>query len=213
MSSWLDFSRVPSPSLHIPRILRPSLLVLFAAFTGCGDGLVQFKATVTVDGEPYEGASVMFMPEDGKGRIAVGNTAADGSVQFTSYNQFDGVAPGTYKVTVSKYIREEIPMASARKAQKANKKWKEKKGATFSDEQEQAEGEILPSRTKEEGDARLQELIAASIPKEGTVPMTKALLPIEYASPKTTPFTCTIPHDGDVVFAVETKGAGRSNRR
>jgi len=208
MSSWLDFSRIPCPSLLV-------LLVLFAAVTGCGDGLVKFKATVTVDGEPYEGASVMFMPENGKGRIAVGNTAADGSVQFTSYNPFDGVKPGTYKVTVSKYKREEIPMASARKSQKADKKWREKKGAPSNDEEEPEidQDSLSESELEALGHARLQKVIAASLPKEGTVPVTKALLPIVYASPKTTPFTCTVPHDGEVVFAVVTKGAGRSNRR
>ena len=206
MSSWLDFPRIPRPALLV-------LFLLFAAVTGCGDGLVQFKATVTVDGEPYEGASVMFMPEDGKGRIAVGNTAADGSVQFTSYNAFDGVRPGTYKVTVSKYRREEIPIASARKAQKADKKRREKKGAPSEEEPEIDQDSLSESELEALGKARLQRVIDASIPQEGTVPVTKALLPIVYASPKTTPFTCTVPHDGEVVFAVETKGAGRSNRR
>ena len=204
MSSWQLVSHLAS---------RISLLVLVAAFIGCGDGMVQIKATVTVDGEPYEGASVMFVPEDRKGKIAYGDTAKDGSVRLTSYKPFDGVKPGTYKVCVSKYIREEVPVASARKTQKANKKLKENKGATSGDEVEQDEAEMLPSRTKEENDARLQKLLEASLPKEGKIPMSKPLLPPQYALPKTTPFTCTVPPDGEVVFAVETKKAGRAKRR
>jgi hypothetical protein len=84
--------------------IRPSwagaaLAALLAA--GCG-GPVTVKGTVTLDGQPLEGATVMFIPvNEWVGANAV--TDADG--RFTLIGtKADGLMPGEYKVTVSKKV-------------------------------------------------------------------------------------------------------------
>ena len=178
---------------------RWTLLFLLAALTGCGDGLVPLNARVTLDGKPCEGATVSLKPEDGKGRTATGVTVADGSVTFTSYKPFDGVTPGNYKVCVSKYIYTIVPKASSGK----------RAGKSKADTD--AEPPVEETVTVEDA-AR------ASIMPHGTqvtgMPITKPLLPAIYCSPKTTPFSCTVPSsEKEVVFALETPQGPNKNRR
>lgn len=73
---------------------------------GCGrktgvEGLVKVSGTVNFQGNPVEGATVMFAP-DGGGRAASGRTDATGKFQLTTLNPNDGALPGKYKVSVSK---------------------------------------------------------------------------------------------------------------
>ncbi|NLX56342.1 MAG: carboxypeptidase regulatory-like domain-containing protein [Planctomycetaceae bacterium] len=70
---------------------------------GCGSsvGAVSVTGTVTLDGEPVEGASVVFVPE-GKGRMASGKTDSSGQFKLTTQKVGDGAVPGKYKVGVSK---------------------------------------------------------------------------------------------------------------
>jgi hypothetical protein len=72
--------------------------------TGCGDGLVDLKAHVTLDGKPLEGASVALYGGSGetRNRPASGMTDANGDVTFTTFQPDDGVLPGEYKVVVIK---------------------------------------------------------------------------------------------------------------
>ena len=75
---------------------------LFATGTGCGGHLVKVQGTVTLDGQPLEGATVMFIPVDGVGKPGVGATDQDGVFELSSSNKpQDGVAPGDYKVVIT----------------------------------------------------------------------------------------------------------------
>lgn len=69
---------------------------------GCGQSgpkLYPVSGTVTYDGQPLEGASVLFIPQGG--RPSMGMT--DGSGKFTiATNGKPGAPQGTYNVTVSK---------------------------------------------------------------------------------------------------------------
>lgn len=67
---------------------------------GCGgNSPVSVRGTVTLDGRPVEGATVLFIPE-GEGRQATGQTGADGSFRLTTVTSNDGAFPGNYKVVV-----------------------------------------------------------------------------------------------------------------
>jgi hypothetical protein len=192
--------------LHVA--CRIALLVLVAAVIGCGNGLVPIEATVTVDGKPCEGASVILYPEDGKGRFPAGSTDEDGTVRFTTSKPFDGVPPGTYKVCITKSIRVDVSYAEFRKMQKT--KAKGKAGSASSSNAGPDDGQPPASDSEEDPEQRHQELIAASTPTAGKIPVVKILLPPQYGLPKTTPLTCTVPPDGELVFAIETR---RANRR
>lgn len=82
---------------------------------GCGhkaklNGLVKVAGTVTYEGQPIEGANVIFGPE-GEGRSASGMTDANGRFQLTTLEPNDGAMLGKYKVAVSK-IEVENPMSA-----------------------------------------------------------------------------------------------------
>jgi hypothetical protein len=84
-------------------------LALFAGLVflaGCEKGPTLVEGTVTLNGDPLPAATVMFIPTEsgsGKGapRQANGMTDASGHYKLET-NNFKGVNPGKYKVTVSK---------------------------------------------------------------------------------------------------------------
>ena len=84
------------------------LLLILIAFcvvaTGCAKKktLVPVEGTLTLNGEPVEGATVCFVPVDGNvGAAAAG--ATDSSGHFTVTTGSDpGCVPADYKVTVYK---------------------------------------------------------------------------------------------------------------
>ncbi|MDR3197237.1 MAG: carboxypeptidase-like regulatory domain-containing protein [Planctomycetaceae bacterium] len=81
---------------------------LVLSFLGCGEpnrvGAVKVSGTVTVDGQPMEGITVIFNPVENHGTAASGTTDAQGGYVLTSpgapYNA--GAAPGQYIPTFSK---------------------------------------------------------------------------------------------------------------
>lgn len=78
-------------------------LLLVVVVVGCGDGLVDMKAKVLLDGEPLEGASVtLYSVGEQKNRTASGQSDAQGLVTFTTFEPGDGVLPGEYKAVVIK---------------------------------------------------------------------------------------------------------------
>jgi hypothetical protein len=87
------------------------------AVPGCGGGgKVAVKGTVTLDGQPVEGAMVAFVPADpGKGEIAYGTTDKDGTFRLTTTKPNDGAVPGEYKVTVVYAEAAEAPPAQGMK--------------------------------------------------------------------------------------------------
>jgi len=85
-------------------------------FSGCGgepglDGTITVTGTVSYQGQPVEGAIVMFSPE-GEGRAASGRTDASGRFQLTTLKPDDGALPGRYKVALSKTEVEGAEMTS-----------------------------------------------------------------------------------------------------
>ena len=72
---------------------------------GCSDGpkLVPASGIVTLDGEPLEGATVSFVPVDGNPISTSGSDVSGPNGNFQmSYDGRAGLAPGKYKVMVSK---------------------------------------------------------------------------------------------------------------
>ncbi len=82
-------------------------LAILAAFfllaaTGCGGGsLASVEGIVKLDGQPLEGAMVVFTPVGEHGQSASGLTKSDGTFELKAANGKTGAAPGEYKVVVS----------------------------------------------------------------------------------------------------------------
>lgn len=132
---------------------------------GCGDGLVDLKAHVTLDGKPLPGASVaLYGTGDTKNRPAAGTSDGSGNVTFTTFAANDGVLPGEYKVVVIK--------------------------SPGSVEEEMASYD----RNDPEDVKRMMQREAG-----GNVAFTPSVLPRYYLSPDTTPLSCKVPSDEDVV--------------
>jgi len=91
------------------RSLRGGLGVVLLIGAGCGNSPVSVRGTVTLDGSPIEGATVIFLPEGGTGRQAVGLTGADGGFQLTTLSTNDGAFRGKYKVVVQYNQGSEAP--------------------------------------------------------------------------------------------------------
>ncbi len=64
------------------------------------------SGTVTFDGKPVDGATVTFIPTEGKIQPATGRTDAQGKYSLTTFRSGDGAQPGAYQVTVTKYFSE-----------------------------------------------------------------------------------------------------------
>lgn len=87
-------------------------LICLIPLFGCGPSgparppgmpkLVPLKLTVTQEGTPLEGAFVTLYPTDGAPWSSAGDTNAQGVVPLYTRGQFEGTAPGKYKVTVAK---------------------------------------------------------------------------------------------------------------
>jgi hypothetical protein len=82
---------------------KGALALLVVTLAGCGGVKpVPVDAVVTLDGKPLPGATVLFVPNEGsRGRPAHGLTDADGSLQLTTFEDYDGVLPGEYRVVVT----------------------------------------------------------------------------------------------------------------
>jgi hypothetical protein len=93
-----------------------TLILISGLMFGCGPdvapppelpNLVAVTGTVTMDGQPLEGAAVMFMPAGNTGYGAVGGTDAQGKYKpntATGQIVHDGVSPGEYKVVISRLV-------------------------------------------------------------------------------------------------------------
>ncbi len=79
-------------------------MALMLVASGCGGkgGLVAVRGVVTLDGQPVEGASVTFSPEEDSGKAAGGLTDSEGVFDLTTFSEGDGALPGDYRVTVTK---------------------------------------------------------------------------------------------------------------
>ncbi len=85
-------------------ILLLVLLAFCVVATGCAKKktFVPVEGTLTLNGEPVEGATVCFVPVDGNvGAAAAGTTDASGHFTVTTGSDA-GCVPADYKVTVYK---------------------------------------------------------------------------------------------------------------
>jgi len=74
---------------------------------GCSSGrpkTFQVSGTVTMKGQPVEGATVVFVPPDGASyQAAMGITDATGTFKLSTFNGNDGAQEGEYRIKVSKF--------------------------------------------------------------------------------------------------------------
>ena len=82
------------------------ILFLFTV-VGCGTkgpAVSAVSGTVLLDGEPLDGASVVFHPTSSSGLAGSGKTSADGTFVLSTFRATPGagVVPGEYVVTISK---------------------------------------------------------------------------------------------------------------
>ena len=85
---------------------RFCLVLCACLFVGCGPSgpaMLPVSGVVTLDGDPVEGAGVMFSPSQG-GRPAMGTTNAAGEFELTTIEPGDGALVGEHKVTIVKSI-------------------------------------------------------------------------------------------------------------
>lgn len=74
---------------------------------GCGDGIkrVPVQGKLTAKGDPVEGAYVQFIPAgDTRGEGGMGRTDRDGNFSLEGARGVKGLAPGEYKVRVSRLV-------------------------------------------------------------------------------------------------------------
>lgn len=77
------------------RVLLFAIVLATTPFlSGCGDGTVKVRGSVTLDGEPVNDGSVSFQPAEGNGPSG-GCSVTEGQFEVTP-----GLAPGKYKVSV-----------------------------------------------------------------------------------------------------------------
>jgi hypothetical protein len=91
-------------ALAIPALLSVSCV-------GCGGNsnptTYKVIGVVTVDGKPIDGATVSFTDVANGPHAAVSKTDSEGKYALTTFEAGDGAVPGTYKVSVTKYGKEE----------------------------------------------------------------------------------------------------------
>ena len=80
------------------------LVLVLVGVVGCGGEpgtapTVKVTGTVTYNGEPVEGASVAFIPENG--RPASGTTDPSGKFTLSTFESGDGAVPGKHTVAIS----------------------------------------------------------------------------------------------------------------
>lgn len=80
-------------------------LLATIAICGCGSSTpdtVKVTGIVTYNGEPVDGATVVFGPATGEGRAATGTTGPDGRFELSTFDEGDGALPGSYVIAISK---------------------------------------------------------------------------------------------------------------
>ena len=85
--------------------------MISSALIGCGDGgpqIVPVTGVVTYKDKPIAKINVMFVPSDGKGRIAEGTSDENGRFSLQTVEPGDGAMVGDYKVSF-KYVSDIIP--------------------------------------------------------------------------------------------------------
>src|SRR5262245_21836999 len=159
---------------------------MLALGLGCNTGFKKVDVKVTYDGQPLDGAMVVFTSDTGQ--LASGLTDAAGVCTLKSGNNKEGVPPGTYAVTISKIEKPAVDAAADPKAAMDHmKNLAPKPGAAKA-------GPGMPPGGP-----------GAAPPGGITTP--KNLIPAKYNDPKTSGFSCKVPEDTSGVkeFALTSK--------
>jgi len=163
--------------------------------TGCGAKYVPVEGVVRLDGQPLDGATVVFTSEDGKKTFS-GFTDAGGAFSLGG-GEKPGALPGTYKVTVTK---------------KAALKGDENSGAGSDAYLKQRKGGL--SEAEKAGGPGTKMMMPGAGGKigmpavgksSGAPASTKSELPAPYASVSSTPFTVQVPSEGPVQLDLKSK--------
>lgn len=143
---------------------------------GCGGSKILPSATavtgtVQYQGKPLAGATVTFSAKEGNlasGRIAMGTTDAQGRFRLQSYagptESVEGSVPGTYRVTVSKYVPPQgMSDADYQAKVKAEEEAMQKKGIVAPNEKAPQRIELLPAKYSDPQKSQL----SATVAKDG----------------------------------------------
>lgn len=74
---------------------------------GCSSGdrlpVVPVSGSVVLEGEPVEGAMLVFHPRESRdaGVLSYAESTADGTFQASTYDAYDGIPEGDYAVTLT----------------------------------------------------------------------------------------------------------------
>ena len=132
------------------------LTALLVAAPGCGGGsnAVVVTGTITQNGAPLAEAHVNFIPTSGEGTEGFGITDAAGKYTLSNAMEADaGVAPGEYKVTISK-----------KEVKWDGKSWKEVPGGEKI--KDTRANELLPRRYCAPMDTELKATVTAAGPND-----------------------------------------------
>ncbi|MEW4528881.1 carboxypeptidase-like regulatory domain-containing protein [Maioricimonas sp. JC845] len=97
--------------------MRWSCVALAIVAAGCssspdGPELVPYTGVIQLDGQPLADAVVTFHPNENGLNGATGQTNADGEFTLVTGKR-SGIVPGSYKVTVSRFVKKDGSAVSA----------------------------------------------------------------------------------------------------
>ncbi|MCL6504442.1 MAG: carboxypeptidase-like regulatory domain-containing protein [Pirellulales bacterium] len=175
-------------------------LVAAVYLSGCGSDApkittVPVTGKVTYNGQPVEGATVAFIPNNPDGRPARGTTDAQGVYTLVTYlgpnDQPSGAEPGEYKVTIEKT---QVAPGSALPG----------KPAEGTDPTEMMQKQFDMSKMKTENEAEMRQKMMGG---EGISPMQQPemqdLIPAKYKNPNSSGLTASVgPSGGTFDFAL-----------
>jgi hypothetical protein len=102
---------------------RWMVVLLVVVVAGCGSNPrpVPVSGLVTIQGDPLRWGVILLDPIDG-GPPAVGEIQTDGTFRLTSFREFDGAIPGTYRVSFIVYPMDGPPALYGRTGTRAKTK-------------------------------------------------------------------------------------------
>jgi hypothetical protein len=94
----------------------PAIALAASLLAGCRSGeprLVPVSGTLTLNGRPFEGAEIEFMPDPGNTAITPGTDVSgpEGNYKIMHRNR-SGLAPGKYRVVITKkaqFVQANVP--------------------------------------------------------------------------------------------------------
>jgi hypothetical protein len=155
--------------------------------TGCGGGLPSVTGVVTMDGQPLDGAVVLFTPQGPGGQIATGITDSHGKFIMGTGKQENGVRPGKYKVTITKTAEEVKPTPYF--GDELAKKYAAKAG-----------GEV------KEADKEVKQAVKQMQAEENAAKKLRRPTPPVYQDPAKTPLEADVPAQREYRFDLKSDG-------